>query len=444
MSAIKDVFDLIFALVAGPVLVLLMFGISYLAFTTMGIDPAPVISIMIALGPIWVPFLLFFLMYNKWMYYVRKKFALSQGRSTLRIKIPQEIFKSPEAMENVLAQVYNVQSIDNLMQAYIDGKHPLIMSLEIVSTGGDVKFYINCATKKVKNAVEAQLYAQYPGVEVIDEPIDYTGEVYWDPEKFEMMSFYVNKKEDEVFPIKTYIDFGMDKLPKEEQKFEPIAAMIEQMNTMKPGQHSWVQILCRPHTKKNFKSGYLSETKTWEGRIMAKINEIMGRNEKGKALGVVEEQSRLTPGERATIEAMERNMGKYAYEVEIRWIYAVKKGMFDGNAIAPMLRTFAQYDMIKRNQLGVRWRTDFDYNFLSDRSGKKKMSWKKAELSHYKKRVFFDSDLDRKIPGPSVFSVEELATLFHLPSSIVMTPGLSRLPSTRREAPPNLPVQIGE
>jgi hypothetical protein len=39
-----------------------------------------------------------------------------------------------------------------------------------------------------------------------------------------------------------------------------------------------------------------------------------------------------------------------------------------------------------------------------------------------------------------IMSVEELATIFHLPSSTVMTPGLARIPSTRKEAPPNLPI----
>lgn len=41
-----------------------------------------------------------------------------------------------------------------------------------------------------------------------------------------------------------------------------------------------------------------------------------------------------------------------------------------------------------------------------------------------------------------VMSTEELATMFHIPSSTVMTPGLSRIPSTRKEAPANLPTGI--
>lgn len=440
MKALSELFGTLFMVVAGPVLVLLAIIVIYITFTAMDIDIRPVISIMIATGPLWLPFILFGFAYTYWMYYVRKKFAFAQGRTTLRVKLPQEVFKSPEAMEAVIAQVYNVQSSDNLFQTYLDGKHPLIMSLELVSTGGKVEFFLNVPSKKVKQAFEAQLYAQYPGIEVIEEKFDYTGEISWDPEKYELMSFYMQKKKDSAFPIKTYIDFGLDKLPKEEQKFEPIAAMIEQMAGIKPWERSWVQILCRPHTKKDFKTGYLKTTETWEDDIKKEINKIMGRDDKGLGTPELENQPRLTGGERDTIEAMERHMGKYAYEVEIRWLYITEKGKFDGNAIAPMLRTFAAYDMVGRNAIGVNWRTDFNYNMFSDRSGKKKLKWKKAELTNYKKRSFFDSQLDRTIPGPKVFSVEELATIYHIPSSTVMTPGLERITSTRREAPPNLPI----
>lgn len=447
MKALKDLFDAAFTIVAGPVLVLLAILVMYIAIDKTGVDIKPAISILIATGPLWLPFLLFGLAFNNWMFYVKKKFMLAKGRYTLRIKLPQEVYKSPEVMENVLSQVLNVQSADNLWQTYIDGRHPLIMSLELVSTGGRVEFYVNVADIRVKNVFEAQLYAQYPGIEVIEEKVDYTGEVFWDPEQWEIMTFYMQKKEDEVFPIKTYLDFHMEDLPKEEQKFEPMATMLEQLGTIGPRERSWVQILCRPHNvKKNFKTGYLKEEATWEGKVKKKINEMMGRDDKGMAIknkdGEVEreEVARLTAGERDTIAAMERNVSKYAYETEIRWLYAAEKGNFNGAAIGPMLRTFATYDMIGRNGIGVNWRTDFDYNMFQDPTGKKKLKLKKAELGHYKKRAFFDSWLDRNIPPPKVWSVEELATIYHIPSSTVMTPGLERITSTRREAPANLPI----
>ncbi len=437
-----DLFKVLIGIIAAPLLLITGFFVMQYTFSAMGVDATPIISIMIAITPIWLPVVLFWLLYEKWMEYVHKKFRISQGRSTLRIKIPAEIFKSPEAMENVLAQVHNAQSSDNLWQTYIDGKHPLIMSLEIVSIGGDVRLYINCPTKKVKNAVEAQLYAQYPGVEVVEEEIDYTAEIIPDHSKYDMFALHMRQKGDEVFPIKTYIDFGMDKLPKEEFKLDPMAPMIEHIGTIKPHERIWIQFLCIPHIKKTFKNGHIQGHDSWEHAIQDKIDKLMGREHDKTGPAELESQPRLTTGERNVIEAMERHMGKYAYEVGIRWVYITKKGAFDGNVISPLIRSFAQYDMIGRNQLGVAWRTDYDYNMFQDYSGKKKLRLKKEEVEHYKMRQPMHGTSINPSMKIQIMSVEELATVFHLPSSTVMTPGLARIPSTRKEAPANLPTGL--
>ncbi len=141
---------------------------------------------------------------------------------------------------------------------------------------------------------------------------------------------------------------------------------------------------------------------------------------------------------------MERNGGKYAYEVAIRMLYITEKGKFNGESLLP-LRTFAQYDMIGRNRVGVVWRSDFDYNWFSDFSGAKKLAWKKKELKDYKLREY---NARAKPKGGSksddlkVFSAEELATMFHIPGSAVVSPSLPRIMSTRKEAPSNLPTGL--
>jgi hypothetical protein len=187
----------------------------------------------------------------------------------------------------------------------------------------------------------------------------------------------------------------------------------------------------------------LHEVPTWDKKAAAKINEILKRDAK-PVLDPDEPYERapmLTMGERDSIAAIERNVSKYAYEVAIRWMYITEKGKFDGDGISPMIRTFAQYDIIGRNGVGVRWRTDFDYNWLSDRSGARKQSLKKRELFDYKTRNY-NYDLKTKIDTPKVFSVEELATMYHVPGSSVITPSLPRIMSNRKSAPSNLPTGI--
>jgi hypothetical protein len=253
----------------------------------------------------------------------------------------------------------------------------------------------------------------------------------------------MGKKEAENFPLKTYIDYGLDKIPKEEQKFEPMAPMIELLGKIKPHERLWIQILAVPHVKKTFKNGYLSEIPTWDKKTKTMIDEILKRDQRiASEEGEYERAPMLTMGERDNIAAMERNAAKYAFEVGIRWMYITEKGKFDGDVISPMIRTFSQYDVIGRNGIGVRWRTDFDYNFISDRSGKRKMKYKKFELGKYKDRNYYYMDRKEKIDDVKVFSSEELATMFHIPGSSVVTPTMPRITSARKEAPSNLPTGL--
>lgn len=430
----------IFGAIMIPLFLFVALGIMFYTFSKLNVDIRPTLTYAIALSPIWLPAALFYLTFDMWMWSVREKFKFNNGRTTLRIKLPQEVLKSPEAMESIFTQIHNANSPDNLMQTYLDGKHPLLTSFELASIGGEVRFYANVPTKKIKNALEAQLYAQYPGIEVTEEKIDYTAEVKWDPQKWDLISFHIVKKDEDIFPIKTYIDFGLDRQPKEELKFEPMAPLIEHLGSAKPHERVWVQILMIPHTKLNFKTGSLQKVDTWEKTAKKKIDEIMKRDQTG--LGPEETESRpiLTMGERDTISAVERNVGKYAYKVAIRAMYITETGKFDADMIGPLLRGFGQFDIIGRNGLGPRWRTDFNYNFFQDFTGARKLRAKKNELEYYKLRFYIEGDQKNKVDKMKLMSCEELATIFHIPGTSVVTPSITRVENTRREAPANLPI----
>ena len=62
---------------------------------------------------------------------------------------------------------------------------------------------------------------------------------------------------------------------------------------------------------------------------------------------------------------------------------------------------------------------------------------KRNLFNNYRHRAYFFVPLDQ---APVFMTTEEIATLWHLPSSVVKTPSLDRVPSRRAEAPPNLPV----
>ncbi len=422
-------------------------------FFMFDIQSTRIVHYMLISAPVWLPVITFYLFFEYWMYSVRKKYVLSQGRVTLEIKLPQDIFKSPEAMELVLIQLHQTAAPDNHVQTYWDGKHPPVYGLEIVSRGGDIKFYMNVPKKKFKNMAETQLYAQYPGIEVTALDVDYTAEIPWDESKFYYFSLHMGLKKADAYPLKTYIDFGLDKLPKEEEKVDPITSMLETLGSIGPGEYMWHQILIDANREVTFKEGSLTTVPDWKKAAKAEIKKII--TDANERIGIVADKEKgttlnmmsLSDGEKDTIKSIERSLGKNAFNVVIRSMYIAKREvMSPGERIGALIGCWRPYDDINRNAIGVRWRTDFDWNWWQDPHGHHASAYKKAELDEYKRRDYtarshsHDSVTHKLIDAPKVMTTEELATIFHLPGRVATTPSLARIPSKRAEAPSNLPI----
>lgn len=427
--------------------ILVIFGLGFILFIflTLDIESNIFFEYIFGSAPIWLPFITFKLFFESWLYYVRKDYNWQQGRVTLEIKVPQEVFRSPEAMELVLNQLHQTAAPDNHLQTYIDGKHPPKYGLEIVSRGGDIRFYINTPRKKFKNIIETQLYAQYPGIEVHELDIDYTAEVPWDMNKFQYFSIHFGLKKADAYPIKTYVDYGLNDMPKEEEKLDPISSMIEMLGSIGPGEFYWVQILIDANREVTFKEGALHKESDWKEAARAEIKKIIkGANERlgidGKKEGQSMTMMSLSEGEKDAVKAIERSLGKNAFNTAIRAMYIAEKERFNpGERIGALITGWRSYDDLNRNAIGVRWRTDFNWNMWQDPSGRRKDMMKKHELHDYKARRYYTLS-DGLDDSPKVMTTEELATIFHIPGKVIGTPSLSRIPSKRSEPPSNLPI----
>lgn len=402
-----------------------------------GVSQSKVVTFVFLSAPIWLPYMTFHIFFEKYMDMVGMKFEIKSGRTIFEIKLPPEVFKSPEAMEYVFTQIYNSATPDNLMETYLDGKRPLPYTFELASKGGDVHFYATIPDKFVGGFTD-NMYAQYPGVEIVKQEVDYASELPTDLKGLSFMSFHFGKKAAQEYPIKTYIDFGLDKLPKEEEKNDPMTPMLEMLAGIQPHQQLWIQFICIAHRGKSFKNGQLKSEKTWEDGVLEKVDEIMGRDSDKKGAVEFEGMTRLTTVERDLVDSMERNAGKFAFEFACRVCYISKKERdFDGGLFSRMIRSFAQTEIRGRNGISVRWRTDFNYMFISDPFRKIVASYKRKELKEYKRRVLYPKAGSMKF---KIMTAEELATIFHLPGKVALTPTLNRVPSTRGEAPSNLPT----
>lgn len=427
----------------GILYAFLAIGFFVLVLINVPIPDAPYARYMLILLPLFLPFVMFFEFYEQWMRYIYKKFAVAQGSVTLEIRIPQEVFKTPEAMELVLMQLYQVAGPDNLVQAFIDGKSPPSYALELVSREGAVHFYINTPRVKFKNMIETHLYAQYPGIEVRELDIDYTAEVPSNLEGWGLFGFHFGKSKPIAPPMRTYVDYGHLKTPKEEEKIDPLSSMLEVLGSLGSGEQMWIQFIITANRKTSFKTGTILETPDCKKETKKLVDAILdggeGKDKEGKTIKLKKNTQELSDDEKDTYNAILRNVGKYAFNTTIRGMYLAKGSSFNGQKIALLAAILRSYDAPGRGVSfpPAKFKTDVDWPWWQNIGGKTVAGMKLKLLKLYKLRAvdpFSDNDTD------TVLTTEELATFWHIPGATITTPTLGRIESTRREAPSNLPI----
>lgn len=398
-----------------------------------------VISIITDTAVYWLPLLLAYALLKAWTAYVRLDYFYSQEHILLEIKLPRELTKSPQAMEIFFTSLFYEGGESTFIDRGWDGKTRPWWSLELVSLEGQVHFYI-WTRAFFKNMIQAQIYAQYPSVE-IHEVNDYTRGVYYDSKVNSMWGCYFGKdpKKPNAYPIKTYIDYGLDKTSvEEEEKVEPMAAVLEYLSSVGKGEQIWLQIIVRAHRKEKPIPDLVFGKADWKDAAKKEIDEIMKRDKKSP----VDKETinfgefLLTKGERALVEAMERNIGKLPFDCGIRGLYIARNENFNAIAIPGLIGSFRQYSARDLNGIAFYDWTDFDYPWQDFRDMRKDYMKKKL-LAAYKVRSFFHPPYKKK---HFVLSSEELATIFHLPGKVAETPSLNRVVSRKAEAPANLPI----
>jgi hypothetical protein len=411
---------------------------------------------------VFVPVVLVILFWDFWVQYRRALYFAKQKYVLLEIKLPRDIFKSPRAMEFCIDSLWSALKEANWYEKYWKGQVRDSFSLEIVSIDGIVHFYI-WGRKGDKNKIESNLYSQYPGIEIFEVP-DYTLPMTYNPEVNSMWvtEFKLNKAD--AFPIKTYIDYGMEKDPKEEFKIDPITPLIEFMGSMSRGNQAWIQIIIRAHRPeekdpdKTFTKWKIWQTWKmedvwdfqkgkdfmWEEGAKKEIETIIakGKGEKGEDGKIIPGSTRfLTEDEQNTIKALGRSISKKGFDTGMRLIYTAPKDIFDMSNLGGLIGGIMHFNS-SMNGFGLTGTYTPKYkHFLltwKDRSRKLLDAEKQNFLDAYKRRAYFYKPFKRE--KFFVLNTEELATLFHLPGGVSATPTFERIESRKGEAPSNLPV----
>lgn len=396
------------------------------------------------LSPILLAIILCLIMVDVWLRYIRAYFYNSLKYSVLELRLPKDTYKSPLAMETVFTAVHNTADGSAYAQ-YWKGEYRPFYSFELVSIEGQVKFLVWCESRR-KASIMAPLYAQYPGIEIIERD-DYAKSVHYDPKTMKMWAADWKLTKPDPYPIKTYLDWGLERDPKEEFKVDPLVPVLEFLGTVGPNQQVWIQFIIRAHKKNVRKKGSLFEkTDSWKDEGNKAINEILMRDPKNKITGWDPKKGTsqfvsISKGEQDVVSAIERSLSKPPFDVGIRAIYVGKKEDFDTPfGIGGLISSFKQFSSENLNgikQDGDTYVAKFDGVPWEDYKNIRRNRECRMALAAYKRRSYFYPPYTGKV---MVLNSEELATLYHFPGSVAATPTLERVPSKKAEAPANLPT----
>lgn len=382
-----------------------------------------------------------------WKDYVQIQWLKTLKYDVLEIIPPKNVEKSPKPMESVFYGISGVLKTHNPLEEWVKGEMTFRFSFELVSDEGTVHFYIK-VPKQFRNLIEAHLYAQYPDV-VINEVPDYVTEVpaILPNKDWNLWGTDFEFQRPDPYPIRTYKYFQEDVTGK---MIDPLAAMVESMGKLGPGQKIWFQYVVIP----------LHET--WNAGEHKIIDELAGRTKKGAGawsdffsdLGDVfgnltkgffgpvefatkeekEEQPlefRLTPVEKEVLKAVEGNIGKNMFRVKMRFIYLGHRGNFDKTSVSSFVGAIKQFNDINLNSFKPNDKSKTYANYL----------WTDPRLK-FRQRKIFKRYRDRDPTGVSiVLSTEELATVYHMPDMSVVAPSVTFVEAKRGGAPANLPVE---
>lgn len=400
-----------------------------------------------------------------WMHYIRADFISGIDYILLEIVPPREVLRSPQAMELFFTNALYHMSQKSGEEEYWRGAVHFSHSLEIVSIEGQVHFYIQIPSR-LKGLVETQMYAQYPQAQ-IRQVADYTLAVDKIDEKSNWNAwgceFVLSKHQ--AYPIKTYIDYGLDKNPDEELKIDPISPIIELFGSLGKGEQYWLQIVIRPAMEKYHKPGTWFGHNNWVEDSQEFLETILaGYGLSNVIEGSTVQKVRPPFAMESTVKGISNKVLKIGFDTGIRAMYVAKKENYSMNSrrnlrlilrqfSSPFLNSFERVNSTQADALGGNIAPGW---FLL--SSKKVMKLADRMLHEYRERKFFHLPLRHELiswlpwpispflvmkyfhPHTFVLNVEELATLWHFPGQILKVPTLERIESKEAAPPTNLPL----
>lgn len=357
--------------------------------------------------------------YLVWQNRRREHWVETVDNVLLLIEVPRDNEKKELSAEQMFASLHGILRPKSELQR--EGSIQEHISFEIVSRTGSIQFYVWTPTH-LKDFVESQIYAQYPTVQIKENPEDYAKV---DPAGRTIYGTELGLTKDSVLPIKTFASFEVDPLA----GITGVLAKLEQV-----GEEAWIQILARPlddswqDEGKHYIEGAKGGGKIDLSKrlidillqipiyVIANFAHALAAPPSATAAKKDEKKAELSTGQQAILKAVEEKVTKLGYQVKIRIAYLGPDEATARQRLQALVGGFKQFNTTNLNGF-TNTKMYNSVEFLQD----------------YQARLFFDHGYQ--------LNIEELASLYHLPHKSVETPNMAWTTAKTSEPPANVPAE---
>lgn len=405
------------------------------------------IRIIFSFWWLWLPPLAWKFFKEMYTDYVVGKFKAENWEFVLlEIVLEKNQAKTPKSMEKVMTSLHGGRTGYGWWEKNIQGKRQDMFSLELVSIGGNIHYYIRTLTK-YRKMVESAVYGAFPNAD-IEEAEDYTG--FLQDKRLEVdynvFGADIGLAKSDVYPIRTYHEF-LDTDP-DERINDPMSQVLEVLADLDKGEQLWIQFPIEAvdddWTKKgqeeieNITGQKVKDTRTWVEKNIDPLIEVFtfglfkakpAPQDPEQKFGVAQN---LTPGKSEAVKAIEHNITKPRFKTTLRFMYIADINTFSPGAAKSFLGALKQFNDSSLNSFQIDGKTITVAEDFFARA--------KPETQRLRKNLLIDNYVKRKIKSTKfTFNTEELTTVFHFPSGEVETSTLQRVRSRKVSGPVGLP-----
>jgi len=315
---------------------------------------------------------------------LKKRESISLEMVTLEASIPKDNEIKIDAAAQMFSSLASFKKGGFFSFLEVDD----LIAFEIVGKKADIRFYVS-APEKIIDVVEKAIYGYYPSIDLkrVDEP-----NIFAEKGKVKFGGFV--KKESPYYPIKIYKDLATD----------PLSALTSTLSKLRDDEGMIIQFLVR------------ATSSNWQKQGRSYVSMVKKRE-------ADPEKASFKVDARA-LERIEDQAAKVGFETAIRYVVSAPTkeavNLYSNNIVT----AFSQFnsDLNRLTKAKYLFKGLFMINFI-------------YKFFPVVKLPFFKTT--------SIFTFDELATLFHFPNKTIETPYIKWLKAKTAPVPAEIPRSGG-